>query len=168
MCRAHKLLIGHRHPDGVLSSFEGGRTGQRKEDSLVGTSKLFKSTEFYCAIFLWSRLIVVGATKLVSITLNKAKQNMAEANVPMATLALICGLRPTTLSSAYREVMTLPSTTEARLLTVACRLLDLHEVLSPLRLPDGHEDLGRLIAQLEDGHVSLEEIRAAVQRVFGQ
>jgi len=105
---------------------------------------------------------------LVSITLNKAKQNMAEANVPMATLALICGLRPTTLSSAYREVMTLPSTTETRLLTVACRLLDLREVLSPLRLPDGHEDLGRLIAQLEDGHVSLEEIRAAVQRVFGQ
>ncbi len=35
---------------------------------------------------------------MASITLNRAKQNMADASVPMATLAQIAGLRPTPMS----------------------------------------------------------------------
>jgi hypothetical protein len=105
---------------------------------------------------------------MASLTLSRAKQNMADANVPMATLALVCGLRPTSLSSAFRGVMNLPSTTEARLFSASCRVLEITQALSPLLPPNDANELGRLLVQLEDGHISLEDIRAAVKRLFGQ
>ncbi len=106
--------------------------------------------------------------EMASITLNLMKQNAQSAGVPMSVLAQICDLRPTSLSSAFRGVMTLPSTIEARLLTVSCRVLEITQALSPLRAPNDANELGLLVAQLEDAHISLEDIRAAVQRMFGQ
>ena len=105
---------------------------------------------------------------MVSITLNRMKQNAQDAGVPMSVLAQICELRPTSLSSAFRGVMTLPSTTEARLFAVSCRVLEITQALSPLRVPNDSNDLGHLVAQIEDGRTTLDDISAAVKRMFGQ
>ena len=105
---------------------------------------------------------------MASITLNMAKQNMTSAGVPMATLAIICGVRPSTLSSAYRGAMSLHSIIEADLLSKSGHILKIVRNLDPLRPPDDANEFGRLVAQLEDGHISLEDIRAAVKRLFGQ
>lgn len=103
----------------------------------------------------------------VSITLNRARANINEANVSLATLAVLGDLRPTTLSSVYRGVMTLASVKEARLLTVSFRLLELQQALAPFDLPKEAGDVGRLLARLEDGLVTLEEIRSMVGKMIG-
>src|SRR5713226_7496729 len=102
---------------------------------------------------------------MASITLNRAKQNMRDANVPMAVLAQVAGLRPTSLSSVFRGVMTLDSRVEARLLTVSCRILEISQALTPLQMPDDAGDVSRLVAQLEDGQISLQDIRDSLARM---
>jgi hypothetical protein len=104
---------------------------------------------------------------MASITLNRAKQNMADASVPMATLAQIAGLRPTSMSSVFRGTMTLDSNEELRLFTLSCRVLELKIALDPVRLPDDWRDVAKMVAALEDQRVSLDEIRAAVSRMVG-
>jgi hypothetical protein len=106
--------------------------------------------------------------EMASITLNMMKQNAQAAGVPMSVLAQIGGVRPTTLSSVFRGVMTLDSKIEARLHTVSCRVLEITQALLPLRAPDDANELGRLVVQIEDGRTTLDDIRAAVQRMFGQ
>jgi len=105
---------------------------------------------------------------MASLTLERAKQNVIGCAVPLATLAQVAGLRPTSLSSVYRGVMLLPSETEARLFTISCRIAELHQALLPLRLPDGADDLRRLVEHLESGGTSLEEIRDAVTKMAGE
>jgi hypothetical protein len=105
---------------------------------------------------------------MASITLNRMKQNAQDSGVPMATVGLICGVRPTSLSSAFRGVMTLSSHVEARLFQVSCRALELRDAFQPLRLPDNDKDLGRLVEELESGRLTLDGIRADVKRMFGQ
>jgi len=104
---------------------------------------------------------------MASLTLERAKRNMVDCGIPVTVLAQVGGVRPTTLSSVFRGVMALHSETEARLLTISCRIAELHQAISPLRLPDGRDDVRRLVEQLESGAVTLEEIRTAVARMVG-
>lgn len=92
---------------------------------------------------------------------------MADAGIPMSVLAAVAGLRPSSVSSIYRGVMSLDSVAEARLLTLACRISELKSALEPLRLPDDWQSVAKMVTQLETGAASLDEIRAAVARMFG-
>jgi hypothetical protein len=103
----------------------------------------------------------------VSITLNRARTNITEAGVSLATLAVLGELRPTTLSSIYRGVMALDSEKEARLLTISFRLLELQQALAPFDLPKEAGDVARLLAQLEDGRITLDEVRDMVVKMIG-
>lgn len=103
----------------------------------------------------------------LSISLNRARANITEAGVPLSTLAICCGLRPTSLSSAYRGLMSLDSEKEARLLTISFRLLELKQALMPLQFPTDAGDVVRLLDQLESGRVTLEQIHEMVEKLFG-
>jgi hypothetical protein len=103
----------------------------------------------------------------ISITLNRARLNLTDAGIPLATLAVLGDLRPTTLSGVYRGVQSIDSMKEARLFTVSCRLLELKQALAPCEMPKEANDVRRLLVQLEDGHVTLDEIREMVGRMVG-
>jgi hypothetical protein len=103
----------------------------------------------------------------VSIYLSRARANVEAADVPLSVLAALCDVKPTSLSSAYREVMRLDSEKEARLFTVSCRLLELKQALEPLQLPRQAGNVKRMVQQMESGAVTLDEIRAAVGRMVG-
>jgi hypothetical protein len=105
---------------------------------------------------------------MASLTLTRAKQIMTDCNVPMAVLAQVAGLRPTSISSVFRGVMSLDSVTEARLLTIACKIAELKSALEPCRLPDDWESVAKMVAALAEKHVTTDEIRAAVSRMVGQ
>jgi hypothetical protein len=157
-------------PKGALSSFEDGGMGKRQEDSFAGTSDKFSARRksiaqfFICADSSFSAL----RENMASITLNRAKQVMTDCGMPMAVLAQVCGVRPSSISSVFRGVMTLDLKTEARLLSVACRISELKGALEPVRLPDEWESVAKMVEGLEIGRVSLDEIRAAVSRMLGQ
>lgn len=104
---------------------------------------------------------------MVSVYLSRARANVEAAGVPLSVLAALCDVRPTSLSSAYREVMRLDGEKEARLFTVSCRLLELKQALDPLELPRQAGSVERMVQQLESGQVTLEEIRVFVARVVG-
>ncbi len=103
---------------------------------------------------------------MISATLARFKENLLAAGVSHATAATLCGLKPSTLGSAFREIMTLPSLKESELLTVSFRLLELREALKPLSLPESISDLKQLLARLEDGSITPEKIREAVSILF--
>src|SRR5450432_4027802 len=102
----------------------------------------------------------------VSTMLNRARMNITDAGISMATLAVLADLRPTTLSGVHRGVQMLDSVKEARLLTISFRLLELKQALAPLELPKEASDVAKILAQLEEGRISLGEIREYTGKMF--
>jgi hypothetical protein len=105
---------------------------------------------------------------MISTTLANFRENLLTAGVSHATAATLCGLKPSTLSSAFREIMRLDSTKEAELLTVSYRLVKLRNALKPLTLPESAGDLRQLLNNLEDGLITPETIKEAVSLIFQQ
>jgi hypothetical protein len=103
---------------------------------------------------------------MISTTLARFRENLLAANVSHATAATLCGLKPSTLSSAFREIMSLGGLKESELLTTSFRLLELKEALEPLGLPTSIGALQHLIKRLENGSLTPEQIRAVVTTLF--
>jgi hypothetical protein len=105
---------------------------------------------------------------MASLTLEKFRATCQSAGVPMSSVAQVVGVKPTSLSSALRDVMNLGGEKEARLMTVALRLSELQVALFPLQLPDNPEALKILVNGLESGRVSLDGIREFVSKLLDQ
>ena len=103
-----------------------------------------------------------------SLTLEKFRATCQAAGVPMSSVGTVLNIKPTSLSSVMRDVMRLNPDTEARLLTVACRLSDLRGALFPLQLPDSPDALKILVDGVESGRVSLEGVRDFVSKLLDQ
>jgi hypothetical protein len=103
-----------------------------------------------------------------SITMNKFRATCQACGVPMQSVGTVLGIKPTSLSSVMRDVMRLNPDTEARLLTVACRVSDLRAGLFPLQLPDSPDALKILVEGFESGRVSLDGIREFVSKLLDQ
>jgi hypothetical protein len=105
---------------------------------------------------------------LISVTLARARENLKAAGVPHSTAALLVGLRPSTLTSAFREASRLDSIREAELLSVSARCLELRESFSPFGLPEDRESLQALVDGLTSGRLTLDHIRESVRGFLGQ
>jgi hypothetical protein len=105
---------------------------------------------------------------MISTTLARAREHLKAAGVPHSTAALLVGLRPSTLTSAFREVSKLDSLKEADLLTVSARCVELRENFKPFGLPEDRESLQALIDGLMSGRLTLEKIRQSVTDLLGQ
>ena len=103
---------------------------------------------------------------MISISLAKFRENLLAADVSHATAATLCGLKPSTLSSAFREIMNLGGPKEAELLTVSFRLLELREALTPLGMPESVGVLEHLLARMKNGSITPEKIRETVDSLF--
>jgi|SRR5208282_322861 len=103
---------------------------------------------------------------MTSITLGRARHNMETAKISAATLAKLTDLAPSTLSAAFRSVVYLGSETEARLLRMSIRVLELQEALRPLREPTDVGDLRRLLDFIEERNISADKIRETVSSLF--
>jgi hypothetical protein len=103
-----------------------------------------------------------------SATLNRFRATCQAAGIPMSVIAQVVGVKPTSLSSALRDVMNLGSETDARLHTVSVRVLELREAFAPMRLPDDPVSLGKLVSGFEDGRISLDVIRNFVKQLLEQ
>jgi hypothetical protein len=103
---------------------------------------------------------------MISTTLARARENLRIANVPHAAAALLVDLRPSTLTSAFREASRLDSRTEARLLTVSARLVELRESFAPFGLPEDSSSLQRLVDRMLDGSLTQERIREVVSNLL--
>ena len=68
---------------------------------------------------------------MASVTLARIDENVRTAGLSRGNFALICGLKPSTLSAAYNSVVNLGGPREAELLTVSYRLVELREACKP-------------------------------------
>ena len=105
---------------------------------------------------------------MISITLAKFKDNLLAAGVSHAAAATLGGLKPSTLSSAFRGITRLESTKEAELLTISFRLLELEAALRPLKLPENVSYLEQLLARVKNEEITPALIRSFVSRIFGE
>jgi hypothetical protein len=103
---------------------------------------------------------------MISTTLARFKENLLAAGVSHATAATLVGLKPSTLSSAFREIMNLGGPKEAELLTTSFRLLELREALKPLGMPESVGDLEHLLDRMKDGSTSPEKIRETISSLY--
>ena len=87
---------------------------------------------------------------------------MRAAGVSHAAAALLVGLRPSTLTSAFRQASRLDSRVEANLLTVSARLVELRENFAPFGLPEDNTSLQRLVDAMLDGRLTQEKIRETI------
>jgi hypothetical protein len=104
---------------------------------------------------------------MISTSLARFRENMTAAGISQATGATLCGLKPSTLSSAFREIMSLGGLKEAELMTCSFRLLELREAMKPLDLPQSIGALEKLLERLTDGSITPDTIRTAVDTIFG-
>ena len=87
--------------------------------------------------------------------------------MPHSTAALLVGLRPSTLTSAFREASRLDSIREARLLTVSARCVELRDSFHPFGLPGDYESLQALVDGLTSGRLTVKEISESVEGFLG-
>jgi hypothetical protein len=105
---------------------------------------------------------------MISITLARARENLKHAGVSHTTAALLVGLRPSTLTAAFREAVRLDPRVEANLLTISARCVELRETFKPFGLPEDSTNLQSLVDGLMNGRISLEKIRESVRDFLGQ
>jgi len=102
---------------------------------------------------------------MASTILNRVSENLRAAGCSRGVLAAVCGLKASTLSSAYTGVVVLGHR-EAELLTASHRILDAATALKPLPLPDDAESVAVLVNRLTDGTLTTERIRQVVSELF--
>jgi hypothetical protein len=103
---------------------------------------------------------------MASVILARIDENLRAAGLSRATFALVCGLKPSTLSAAYNSVVNLGGPREAELLTVSYRLVELREACKPFALPSDAGMVRQLVGRVLDGEVTAEKIREIVSSLF--
>ena len=112
--------------------------------------------------------LLLNEIRMASTTLNRVSENLIAAGCSRAVLATACGLKPSTLSAAYNGTVNLGGHREAELLTASHRILDAANALRPLSLPSDANSVATLVNRLQDGSLTPERIRQAVQVLFEQ
>jgi hypothetical protein len=103
---------------------------------------------------------------MISATLTRARENLKAAGVSHAAAALLVDLRPSTLTSAFREASRLDSRIEANLLTVSAKLVELRESFAPFGLPEDSTSLQCLVDAMIDGRLTADKIRETVSSLL--
>src|SRR5437899_399339 len=99
---------------------------------------------------------------MASVTLARIDENVRTAGLSRANFALVCGVKPSTLSAAYNSIVNLGGRREAELLTVSFRLVELREACKPFALPSDASMVGQLVERVMSGEVTMEQIRETV------
>jgi len=100
---------------------------------------------------------------MVSITLNKTRDNIRVAGIPANVLAYLAGLPETSLRAAFAGRYYLGGPHESDLLTISSRALALMQSLGPL----GFRDWSALKQLLESGREPA-DVKAWVAQMFGE
>ena len=92
---------------------------------------------------------------------------LQSVGISARALAAVHGISPNRLQSAVDGVVYLGSQPECDLNQTAGLLLDLEQVVRPLKLPSDKDALRRLVKHVKDNDISAEQIRDAISGVFG-
>src|SRR6266403_586418 len=103
---------------------------------------------------------------MVSVTLARIDENVRAAGISRAAFAIVCGVKPSTLSAAYNSIVNLGGPREAELLTASFRLVELREACKPFPLPSEAGMVRQLVGRVLDGEVTTEKIREIVSSLF--
>src|SRR6266481_8653938 len=103
---------------------------------------------------------------MASVTLNRIDENLRTAELSRANFALVCGVKPTSLQSAFNGLMNLGGPREAELLTVSFRLVELREAVKPFSLPNDTNVVRQFVDRLMSGEVTMEQIREKISSLF--
>ncbi len=102
---------------------------------------------------------------MASVTLARIDENVRTAGLSRGNFALICGLKPSTLSAAYNSIVNLGGPREAELLTISFRLVELREACKPFALPSDANMVRQLVERV-GGAVTMEQIRETISSLF--
>src|SRR5260370_10516817 len=105
---------------------------------------------------------------MASVTLGRIDENVRAAGLSRAAFAIVCGVKPSTLSAAYNSIVNLGGPREAELLTVSYRLVELRTACEPFTLPPNTNMVRVLVQRLQGGTLTTERIRQMVSRLFEQ
>ena len=105
---------------------------------------------------------------MVSVTLARIDENVRAAGISRAAFAIVCGVKPSTLSAAYNSIVNLGGPREAELLTASYRLVELRAACEPFALPPNANMVRVLVERLQDGTLTTERIRQMVSSLFEQ
>ena len=103
---------------------------------------------------------------MASVTLARIDENLRAAGLSRATFALVCGLKPSTLSAAYNSIVNLGGPREAEMLTLSHLLLSARTACEPFALPGDANMVRVLVNRLQDGTLTTEKIREMVSSLF--
>jgi len=103
---------------------------------------------------------------MASVTLARIDENVRAAGISRAAFAIVCGVKPSTLSAAYNSIVNLGGPREAELLTASYRLVELRSACEPFALPSNANMVRVLVNRLQDGTLSVEAIREMVSSLF--
>lgn len=105
---------------------------------------------------------------MLTTTLMRTKSQMEAAGITTATLAKICGISPSTLSGALRDLQYLGAEREALLLTTVTQVIELADALRPLQLPPNWSDLKQMLEAMRTNNVSPEQVRTTISGWCGR
>jgi len=109
--------------------------------------------------------------RMITTTMARTIERMDSLRVSMKLsarqLAVLVGMSPTVLGNAVSGVTYLGVDKERELSEVTLLLMTLGESCRPLRLPEKPDDLRKLLDYVRDHQVQPEQVRAAIQNLFG-
>ena len=107
----------------------------------------------------------------LTTTMSRVRSRVDDLKVSMKLsarqLAVLIDMSPTVLGNAFSGVTYIGSEKEMLLSEVTLLLQSLELAVRPLRLPDNTDDLRRLLDHVRDNHIDAENVRVAVQSLFG-
>lgn len=103
---------------------------------------------------------------MASVTLARIDENVRAAGISRAAFAIVCGVKPSTLSAAYNSIVNLSGPREAELLTASYRLVELRAACEPFALPSNANMVRVLVEKIQDGRLTPEKIREIVSSLF--
>jgi hypothetical protein len=97
----------------------------------------------------------------------RAESLKVSAKISARQLAVLVDLSPTVLGNAFAGVTYLGAEKETELAKVTLLLESLEAAAKPLRLPEKIDDLRRMVDFIQEHEISPEQIRTALNTVFG-
>jgi len=149
-----------------LILFAGTFSDQSFGRLITDQKEIDKRRAMLCEFFIWSRSVVERGMKMASVTLNRIDENRITAGLSRANLALVCGVKPSTLAAAHNGIVNLGGHREAELLTVSFRLVELREACKPFALPSDANMVRQLVERVMGGEVTMEQIRERISSLF--
>lgn len=102
---------------------------------------------------------------MISTLLARADENLRAAGVSRAVLAVVVGMKPSSLSAAFNGVVNLGHR-EGEVLTASHRILDAAIGCQPFLLPKDAQAVKVLVTKLADGALTTDQIRERVAFLF--